>query len=106
MKTKEEGIADYDYKHDILFFKTKKRTYKKSIELDNIVLDVDEGGFITGIQIFEVSKFLNLSKEALLKWQKCDTFLSMIKNRLILFLHKYIPLVRDWRFLTIPKWEF
>ena len=36
---KEKGEADYDFKQDILFFKTKDRTYKKSIELHNIVLD-------------------------------------------------------------------
>ena len=78
MKTlKGKGEADYDFKQDILFFKTKDREYKKSIELDNIVLDIDEEGFIVGIQIFEASKFLNLKKDMLLSiptWQYQATF--------------------------------
>lgn len=59
---KEKGEVDYDFKHDILFFKTKEREYKKSIELDNIVIDVDSKGFIVGIQLFEASDFLNMKK--------------------------------------------
>lgn len=58
------GEADYDFKHDILFFKTKDRKYAKSIELlDNIVADVDKEGFLVGIQIFDASEFLNLDKK-------------------------------------------
>ena len=62
-----KGEANYDYKHDILFFKTSERDYAKSIELDNIVLDLDKENFIVGIQILEASKFLNLTKLKLLK---------------------------------------
>lgn len=62
-----KGEIDYDYKHDILFFKTTEREYAKSIELENIVLDIDKEGFIVGIQIFEASKFLDVSKNVLLK---------------------------------------
>ena len=94
---KGEGVADYDYKHDILFFKTKNREYKKSIELDNFTLDIDEEGFITGIQIFEASKFLDLTKDALLKIPKWEykasyldgkveirlTFQMKVRNRII-----------------------
>ena len=67
-----KGEADYDFKHDILFFKTNDRKYAKSIELlDNIVVDVDKEGFLVGIQIFDASEFLNLDKKELLsipKW--------------------------------------
>ena len=67
-----KGEVDYDFKHDILFFKTKDREYAKSIELlDSIVVDVDKEGFLVGIQIFDASKFLNLDKKELLsipKW--------------------------------------
>lgn len=64
---KAKGQVDYDYKNDILFFKTKEREYVKSIELENIILDIDKEGFVVGIQIFEASKFLNVSKSMLLK---------------------------------------
>lgn len=65
-----KGICDYDYKHDILFFKTKNREYNKSLELDNIVLDIDKERFIVAMQIFEASKFLMISKMNLLKIPK------------------------------------
>lgn len=100
MKTKifkGKGEFDYDYKHDILFFKTSERYYVKSIELDNIILDIDKKGFIVGIQIFEASKFLNLPKNTLLKvpnWEfkanvnngKLEirlTFQVMVRNKLV-----------------------
>ena len=67
-----KGEVDYDFKHEILFFKTKVTKYAKSIELlDNIVVDVDKERFLVGIQIFDASEFLNLDKKELLsipKW--------------------------------------
>jgi len=57
-----EGEMDYDYVNDILFFKVKNREYDFSIEFQNMVIDVDEEKFIVGIQIFEASKFLRMSK--------------------------------------------
>ncbi|PIN79360.1 hypothetical protein COV16_04675 [Candidatus Woesearchaeota archaeon CG10_big_fil_rev_8_21_14_0_10_34_8] len=71
------GEVDYDFSHDILFFKTKNREYVKSMELDNITLDIDAKNYITGIQIFEASKFLQTSKETLLSVQKWQ-FQSMV----------------------------
>ena len=64
---KGKGQFDYDYKHDILFFKTAEREYDRSIELENIALDIDKEDFIVGIQIFEASEFLSIKKEILLK---------------------------------------
>src|SRR3989344_4233543 len=64
---KGKGEANYDYKYDILFFKAAEREYVKSIELENIVLDIDKEGFIVGIQILEASKFLCIDKKMLLK---------------------------------------
>ena len=60
-----KGEVDYDYKQDILFFKSSDREYVKSIEIDNIVLDIDTEGLILGIQIFDASKFLRMDKPAL-----------------------------------------
>lgn len=73
---KAKGEVDYDYQHDIILFKIKNRDYVKSIELNNLVLDIDKEGFITGIQIFKASNFFNLTKNALLKipqWQYLAT---------------------------------
>jgi len=60
-----KGEWDYDFKYDILSFKVKNREYLKSIEINNIVLDLDSENFLVGVQIFEASKFLNLDKRRL-----------------------------------------
>lgn len=65
-----QGIFDYDYKQDILFFKIREREYAKSLELDNIVIDVDKENFIVGIQIFDASEFLDVNKDDLMKIPK------------------------------------
>jgi len=85
MKGKElegAGEMDYDYVNDILFFKVKNREYDFSLEFQNMVIDVDEEQFITGIQIFEASKFLGITKMALRRiptWQ----FKAKIKENLV-----------------------
>lgn len=77
-----KGEADYDYKNDILFFKVKDKEYAKSIELNNIIVDIDFKGLIIGIQIFEASSYLNTSKSDLLKISKWQ--LNVIINNQIL----------------------
>lgn len=67
-----EGEMDYDFVNDILLFKVKDREYDFSIELQNMVVDIDNEQFIVGIQIFDASKFLKINKEHLrkiTKWQ-------------------------------------
>ena len=59
------GECDYDHKYDILFFKVKGRQYLKSIELGNLIIDLDSEKFLNGIQILEASKFLGLEREKL-----------------------------------------
>ena len=60
-----EGEMDYDYVNDILFFKVKNREYDRSLEFENMVIDIDSENFITGIQIFDASKFLRMDKSVL-----------------------------------------
>ena len=45
-----KGEFDYDYKHDILFFKIKEREYGKSIETNNLIIDIDKEEYLVGIQ--------------------------------------------------------
>lgn len=79
---KEKGEVDYDYKHDILFFKTQNKEYARSIELDNMVLDIDTDGFIVGIQIMEASAFFNLEKRMLLKVPNWEFSVSVHNGRI------------------------
>jgi len=56
------GEWDYDLSNDILFFKIKNREYSHSIELKNLVIDIDRDNYIVGLQIFNASKFFNVDK--------------------------------------------
>ena len=76
------GECDYDYKYDTLFFKLKDREYLRSIEMGNLVLDLDSDNFLTGVQIFEASKFLGIDKMKLREISKWD-FKSSIKDNII-----------------------
>jgi hypothetical protein len=76
------GECDYDYKYDTLFFKLKDREYSRSIEMGNLVLDLDLENFLTGVQIFEASQFLGLDKMKLREISKWD-FKSTIKDNII-----------------------
>lgn len=65
LNAKGNGEFKYDLKHDVLFFKIKEREYQKSLNFDDIVIDLDKQNFITGIQIFEASKLFTLDKYSL-----------------------------------------
>ena len=59
------GEMDYDYVNDILFFKIEDREYDRSIELNNLVVDIDSEDLLTGLQIFDASKYLGITKSNL-----------------------------------------
>ncbi|MBD3314001.1 DUF2283 domain-containing protein [Candidatus Woesearchaeota archaeon] len=60
-----EGEFLYDYKHDILTFRTKGREYKNSIEFQNFVVDIDKENFVTGMRVFDASKVFNMDRYSL-----------------------------------------
>ena len=69
-KLEAEGEMDYDYVNDILFFKVKDREYDFSLEFQNMVIDIDDEKFVVGIQLFDASNFLGISKVNLRKIPK------------------------------------
>ena len=72
LDAKGKGEMNYDYANDILFFKVKEREYDRSIELEDVVLDVDKEGYITGIQIFGASKMFDVDKDTLRNVKKWE----------------------------------
>lgn len=72
LDAKGKGEMDYDYANDILFFKVKERDYDHSIELEDLVLDIDTEGFITGMQIFGASKMFDVDKDSLRNVKKWE----------------------------------
>src|SRR3989344_3253080 len=77
-----KGEHTYDYNNDILLFKVKNRNYLKSIDFDNIIIDLDEEGYITGMRIMDASKILKLSKFDL-KNIKNFTFEGTIEDKTV-----------------------
>jgi uncharacterized protein YuzE len=67
-----KGEMDYDSANDILFFKVKDRQYDHSIELEDVVLDIDKENYITGIQIFGASKMFDIDRGTLRNVQKWE----------------------------------
>ena len=80
LNAKGKGEYKYDYDNDILLFKIKNRDYLKSIEFENITLDMDTEGYITGIRIFDASKILNVTKIALRKISQFEFSTKVEKN--------------------------
>ena len=77
-----KGEMDYDYANDILFFKIKDREYNRSLEFENMVIDIDNEDYIVGIQIFNASQFLGMEKAYLGKIPKWQ-FKSKVRDNII-----------------------
>lgn len=105
----QKGITDYDFAYDILFFKVKDREYDYSIELDDLVIDLDTEGFIIGIQIFEASKFLSTRFKKFTKSNlknKINWMYSAKINyeeRKIDIILEYTIFIRNKRFIEHPR---
>ena len=59
------GVYSYSYEDDILYVLSKARSYDVSVEVDELVFDLDKSGKVVGVEIFNASNILNLPKEAL-----------------------------------------
>ena len=66
LDAKGKGEYSYDFKNDTLFFKIKDREYDHSIDFDNLIIDIDTEGFITGLRIMDASDIFRLEKTALM----------------------------------------
>lgn len=80
LDAKGKGAYSYDYANDVLLFKIKDRTYAQSVEFENFVVDIDDKGFITGIQVFDASKLLRIDKYALRNVNHFDFQARLDKN--------------------------
>ena len=94
LNAKGKGEYSYDYRNDILLFKIKGRDYLKSIEFDNIVIDIDTEGYITGIRIIDASKVLKLSKLALAKISNFE-FSAKVESKVVTIQLRFKSLMRN-----------
>lgn len=76
----------YDREEDILFL-SKGHKAKASIDIGDFVIDIDTSGFVSGIEILNASKNLNISEEMLKGIKKASMAVSYKPN------YVYITLV-------------
>lgn len=53
---------DYDFQNDSIFFYEEDEKYRSSIDLDGIILDFNEEGYLMGIEILDASEKFNVLK--------------------------------------------
>lgn len=88
LDAKGKGEVIYNYEDDILLFKIKDRDYMKSVEVDNMVVDIDTEEFITGARVFDASKVFGLQKESLSKIRRLE-FNAKIKENTVSIQFKF-----------------
>jgi uncharacterized protein YuzE len=62
---RENGVLDYDFENDSLFFNNNKSKFDISIDLGDLIVDIGEDGVPIGVELLNASKHLNVSKIAL-----------------------------------------
>ncbi|MDQ1252444.1 MAG: hypothetical protein QG646_1565 [Euryarchaeota archaeon] len=62
---RENGVLDYDFENDSLFFNNNKSKFDISIDLGDLIVDIGEDGVPIGVELLNASKHLKVSKIAL-----------------------------------------
>lgn len=99
LNAKGKGEFVYDYENDMLLFKIKDRDYDKSIDFDNITIDIDTKGFITGLRVFDACKVLNLKKEALRGIKEFE-FNAESEDKIVKIQLRFVSVVRNKPLVT------
>lgn len=89
-----KGEYTYDFRNDILLFKIKNRDYAMSIEFENLIVDIDTQGYITGLRIFDASQLFKLSKLALSN-VKIFEFNTKVENKVITIQLRFTSVLRN-----------
>ncbi|HIH04810.1 TPA: DUF2283 domain-containing protein [Candidatus Woesearchaeota archaeon] len=94
LNARGKGEHTYDFTNDILLFKIRDREYQGSLEFENMVVDVDKEGFITGMRIFDASKVFAIRKEALRQIREFE-FNARVEDKVITIQLKFVPIYRN-----------
>lgn len=79
MAEHDKTNLDYDMKNDMLYI-FRKGDFKANLDLEDVILDIDKNNRVTGIEILDASKHLNISKDILSKAIRAD-FKTVYKKR-------------------------
>lgn len=89
-----QGEYLYDYKNDIMVFKVKNREYSHSLDFENLIVDIDAEGYITGLRIIDASTIFKLSKIAL-NSVKGFEFNSQTEDKIINIQLRFMAVLRN-----------
>lgn len=89
-----KGEYTYDYRNDILLFKIKDRYYSMSIEFENLIVDIDKEGYITGLRIFDAAQVFRLSKLALNNVKRFE-FNTKVEDKVITIQLRFMSVLRN-----------
>jgi uncharacterized protein YuzE len=56
---------DYDLENDTIFFYGTNKKYKTSVDIDDVIVDISEDGFMMAIEILDASRKFNVQKSDL-----------------------------------------
>ncbi len=59
----EKAFLKYSYSEDIIFIKPIKRSYDHSIQIGDLILDLNEKNKIVGFEIMNASKIFGVKKQ-------------------------------------------
>ena len=88
-----KGYKDYDYEHDILFFRIQGRDYDYSLEFDGFK-NLGKEGHPIGIELFSASKLFKLPKYAL-KSIKGFEFHAVAENGILTIQLRFTSILRN-----------
>lgn len=71
---------DYDLENDSAFFYGTGKKYKKSMDLDGIILDMSEDDYVMAIEILDASKKFNVLKADLQNLKSFDADIEAHKE--------------------------
>jgi Protein of unknown function (DUF2283). len=71
---------DYDLENDSAFFYGTGKKYKKSMDLNGIILDMSEDDYVMAIEVLDASKKFNISKTDLLNLKRFNAHIDIDKD--------------------------
>ena len=94
LKALGKGECTYNYVNDLLLFRIKDRDYLKSLDFDNLIVDIDKEGYITGLRIFDASQLFNIPRLAL-KNIRMFRFHARIEDKKVTIQLEFVPVLRN-----------
>lgn len=78
----KKGKHFYDKEEDILYIKVDDVFYDHSIEFDELIVDFNKKGKLSGVQLFDASEIFRLDKDAIEKIKECE-LITKIENNIV-----------------------